>query len=75
MAQQNDDALDALPETVTTVTTPTGAVAYVAPEATTQGPALDPVQTWAEHQDQYEVEQQERSADGTDVYELTEVQE
>lgn len=75
MAQQTTDALDALTEDgVTTVNTPSGAVAYVAPEATTGGPAMDPVEVWADHQDQYAVEYEGRSSDGTDVYTLTEVQ-
>jgi len=74
MAQHTTDALDALDDDLTTtVTTPSGAIVYVAPEATTAGPALDPVQVWADHQDQYRIETSERSEDGTEVYELVEV--
>ena len=41
---------------------------YVYPEATTDGPALDPVEVWDAHQHEYAVLHIGRASDGSEVY-------
>lgn len=79
MAQQTTDAMDALAENENVSITRLGghcendAVAYVYGEARTSGPALDPVQVWADHQAEYTVHHYGDTENSTAYY-LNEVQ-
>jgi hypothetical protein len=45
----------------------------VCEDSTTAGPAMDPVEVWADHQDRYMVRENNTTAGGRDSYTVTEV--